>query len=368
MLTTAGQTSLPGFLSSLSPPQGSAGFEVRPLAELIQGRCPPAPPWTPASIRAATATCRHSRPVAHVHRRAGSRGRRDDRWAGGALQRRHQKRSGGHCAIRSGEGGPRVLRELRIKPLSQSPSWVHFQGRWPFTVGRSPLCGVSAPLSWTRCCLHRHGALPGRCPSGSQGPGGRLATRTAHLPVCSRQLHHDRGPTSHSHASRAWRPCLCVANASARVEDSSPGGAPTRQRSLPPPASPHGPRQTSCPYGAACSKRFLYMNHTARGLLRLASRPVCDAFRAGPRCGLLTVVPLISRWAPGHSHLPAALLSATVILHARVLVRTWAVTSRGWTPTVPPGQQRLVMGDCMLTLERRPACPPGGPGMYFCFS
>ena len=40
-------------------------------------------------------------------------------------------------------------------------------------------------------------------------------------------------------------------------------------------------------------------------------------------------------------------------------MRTWAVTSRGWTPTVPPGQQRLVMGDCTLTLERRPACPPG---------
>lgn len=140
MLTIAGQALQPGFLSSLSPPQGSAHFEASPSPALIQGRCPCRPHAGPRPTSEPQPPAAGSTPVAHVQPTFSGGWDQGDaemtERAGGALHRQHQKRSGRHRAIRSGEGRPR---KLRIKPLPWSPFWVHLRGGRPLTVGRSPL-------------------------------------------------------------------------------------------------------------------------------------------------------------------------------------------------------------------------------------
>lgn len=100
----------------LSPPHGSAGFEVLPLPALT-GRLPlPAPHRTPAGTgaRRPRPPAMSSRPVAHVHRQVAPRGRRDDR-AGG---------------WRSSKAAPEVLWPRPCRP--------------PSTVGRAALCAPGA--------------------------------------------------------------------------------------------------------------------------------------------------------------------------------------------------------------------------------
>lgn len=155
-------------------------------------------------------------------------------------------------AVRSSEGDQRA-RELGIRPLPRSPSWVHLG--WG---GGGHLCMArSGPPSGTRQCL-RH------CPSRSRGTGRRTGPRATSIFLSARggftgirQVRHTLTPSEHEGHAVVWptpRPVWKT-----RSQEPPQTSAVTAALRRPPAALGRRPASTICLFS------MLHTSHTARG-------------------------------------------------------------------------------------------------------